>query len=318
MGARFSGLTSSLFDSKKRQFLGRDGAGWTKLGVFYFFFYLGLAGFFCAMLAVFMALSPRDRPAYYSESSRMCTRTNPLSPGLGFRPQPDPDKNLIFIDKNAQKNGEDPFAKSLYQYLQIYYWTKDPVEKVDNEYDEGKTQVKTTTDRKFIIKRPGDCTNTTQYGYAKAQPCVLVKMNKIVGFVPKPGAQQEEKAIYAKTCKHKQRSIAIHCQGEYPADEDNIGNITYISENTMDDQCGSLDVSWFPYEGKRNRRDVYQAPYIWVQFKNPKPNILINVMCRAFGQNINFDKKSGRALTRFQIFIKDEAAPISSRRSGDM
>jgi hypothetical protein len=84
MGSKVSSFGNALYDSKKKQFLGRDGAGWGKLGIFYFFFYLGLAGFFCAMLAVFMALSPRDRPRYYSESSRMQTRSNPISPGLNI------------------------------------------------------------------------------------------------------------------------------------------------------------------------------------------------------------------------------------------
>lgn len=53
-----------------------------KLGIFYFFFYLGLAGFFCAMLAIFMAFSPRDHPEYIVEASRMATRSNPLTPGI--------------------------------------------------------------------------------------------------------------------------------------------------------------------------------------------------------------------------------------------
>ncbi len=30
MGARISGLANALYDSKKKQFLGRDGAGWGK------------------------------------------------------------------------------------------------------------------------------------------------------------------------------------------------------------------------------------------------------------------------------------------------
>ncbi|CAF3910614.1 unnamed protein product, partial [Rotaria sp. Silwood1] len=46
-------------------------------------------GFFCTILTIFMALSPRNRPRYYAESSCMRTRSNPLSPGLGFRPQLD-------------------------------------------------------------------------------------------------------------------------------------------------------------------------------------------------------------------------------------
>ena len=124
MGAKVSGLLHALYDPKKKQFLGRDGGGWGKLGTFYFFFYLGLAGFFCAMLAVFMALSPRDRPRYFSDSSRMRTRSNPLSPGLGFRPQPEVDKNLIVIKKGDNDDEINPYAKSLDQYLQVCKYNK--------------------------------------------------------------------------------------------------------------------------------------------------------------------------------------------------
>ncbi len=65
--------------------------------------------------------------------------------------------------------------------------------------------------------------------------------------------------------------------------------------------------------GKVDRKDVYQAPYIWVQFPNAKSNVLINVLCRIYGQNIDFDKKTARALTRFQIYIDDPKKQVSKR-----
>jgi hypothetical protein len=68
----------------------------------------------------------------------------------------------------------------------------------------------------------------------------------------------------------------------------------------------------FICRGKLNRADVYQAPYVWVQFNNPKPNVLINVICRIYGKNIDFDKKTGRALTRFQIYVDDESKKTKS------
>ncbi|CAF0988980.1 unnamed protein product [Rotaria sordida] len=321
MGGRVSSFMNALYNPKRKQFLGRDGAGWTKLGVFYFFFYLGLAGFFCAMLAVFMALSPRDRPRYYLEESRMATRSNPLSPGLGFRPQPEADKNLIIIDKNARPNEPNVYAKSLDQYLQIFYWKEDKVEKAESDDEDDDPRERPVPTRKFIINKPGDCTNATQYGFAKGKPCVLVKMNKIVGFKPKPGAPDGEKKSYISICKTNSTAasaVYVHCYGEYPADEDNIGNITYISENGRDTKCGALETSWFPYEGKINREDKYQAPYIWVQFNSPSPNILINVVCRVYGQNIDFDKKTGRAITRFQIYVKDLPEQAASRLNGDI
>jgi len=303
MGSRLSGLGGALYDSKRREFLGRDGAGWGKLGVFYFFFYIGLAGFFCAMLAVFMALSPRDRPRYYLASSRMRTRSNPLSPGLGFRPQPEVDKNLIFVDKNSDDFTDNLYVRSLDQYLNVYYWKNDEVKKKESgqEY-----QVQSTSsERKFSIRNPGECKNDTQYGFSRTRPCVLVKMNKIVEFIPQPPLRHDKDALEAAKCPSKSGTVPVHCYGEYPADVDNIGPINYISEDGSNSNCGTLKVDWFPYKGKYDREDVYQAPYIWVQFMKPKQNVLINVLCRVYGDNIDFDKKSGRALTRFQIYVQN-------------
>jgi sodium/potassium-transporting ATPase subunit beta len=312
MGAKISSFLHALYDPKKKQFLGRDGAGWGKLGVFYFFFYLGLAGFFCAMLAVFMALSPRDRPRYYSQSSRMRTRSNPLSPGLGFRPQPEVDKNIIFVKKASDES--NLYAKSLDQYLKYYYPQQSSAEKQNKDSDSKSSyQTRHLNDYKFSINYPGNCTSANQYGFTTGQPCVLVKMNKVVGFVPTPGAAPSEKEFYGKTCDPKSNAIAVHCYGEYPADVDNIGSILYHSENGRSKKCGSLETKWFPYQGKQDRQDVYQAPYVWAQFLNPKPNVLINVLCRIYGENIDFDKKTARALTRFQIFVDTTTKESSSQ-----
>jgi hypothetical protein len=81
--------------------------------------------------------------------------------------------------------------------------------------------------------------------------------------------------------------------------------LNYYSESGYNPTCGALETKHFPFKGKLNREDVYQAPYVWVQFNNPKPNVLINVLCRIYGKNIDFDKKTARALTRFQLFVDD-------------
>jgi len=140
-------------------------------------------------------------------------------------------------------------------------------------------------------------------------------MNKVVDFRPKPGYQPDEKETYQNACDHRNDAIAVHCTGEYPADVDNIGTLNYISEFAWSNRCGSLAINRFPYEGKRDRRDVYQAPYVWVQFLKPKANVLINVICRVYGQNIYYDKKTGRALTRFQIYVEDLPEKKSSSQS---
>ncbi|CAF3683859.1 unnamed protein product [Rotaria sp. Silwood1] len=203
---------------------------------------------------------------------------------LGFRPQLDIEKNLILIDKTASRNELDPYVKSLNQYFRVYYWKHDNI-----DFNQTK---------KFTISNPGDCTAQNQYGYANGKPY--------------------EHAFKSAGCRSNSNAIAIHCYGEYPTDVDSIKNITYISENGHDNNCGSLEIKWFPYEGKKERQDVYQAPYVWVQFNEVKSNVLINVMCRIFAANINFDRKSSRALTRFQIYIKDIAKSKLSSKTGEI
>jgi sodium/potassium-transporting ATPase subunit beta len=238
--------------------------------------------------------------------------------GLGFRPQPNVLKNLILVNKNPEADYVNPYVTNLEQYLKVYYWKEDKAVKQDNDelkYDDPDESYGPV--QKFVIDRPGDCIIERQYGFATGQPCVLVKMNKIYGFVPKPGAAVHEKHAYTHAnCTENREAVAIHCSGEYLADIDNIGPIRYMSERGTSDKCGALETKWFPYKGKSNRQDIYQAPYIWVQFIKPRPNVLINVLCRVFGQNIDFDKKAGRALTRFQIYVED--LPLSSRKDGNL
>ena len=87
--------------------------------------------------------------------------------------------------------------------------------------------------------------------------------------------------------------------------------------STFDELSDAHARASFFHRGKVDRHDVYQAPYIWVQFMKPKPNVLINVICRVFGQNIDFDRKAGRALTRMQIYVKDLSKRAASRKIPD-
>ena len=65
-------------------------------------------------------------------------------------------------------------------FIHLVYWKNDQPERRGNEYlDDGDHDERRQTFRKFVINRPGECTNSTQYGFARGRPCVLVKMNKV-------------------------------------------------------------------------------------------------------------------------------------------
>ncbi|CAF0790598.1 unnamed protein product [Didymodactylos carnosus] len=287
-GDRLRDLGRFIYNHERREFVGRDGGRW--------------AGFFCAMLAVFMAVTPRDRPRYSTKASRMQTRSNPLSPGLGFRPQPHSDNYLIGFDvDNKEKNtkwNSELYTDSLTQYLKFNH----PKNKTNDGYYDG-----TVGSKPFNIQSPGDCTVANKFGYGDGKPCVLVKMNKIVNWYPIGGRTSDDHKEGKNPCTDDSTdAIQIHCHGEYAADQDNIGELLYHSETEDSSACGTIrtDTGRFPYRGKVDRRDVYYQPYIWVQFLKPKANVLINVLCRAYGANIHYEKKQLRGLTRFQIYHK--------------
>lgn len=76
-----------------------------KIIIFYIFFFAGLAAFFLLMLYIFFLTLDLQKPKWQM--------TNGLigdNPGVGFRPQPDQDKNvdstLIWFERNSPKNFE--------------------------------------------------------------------------------------------------------------------------------------------------------------------------------------------------------------------
>ena len=87
-----------------------------KVSFFYFIFYTCLDGFFFRMFGVFYAVTPKDVPKYYVHSSIMNSRSHSLNPGLGFRPQIDPEDHVINFHPlvyNEDKIGSLIFIRNL-------------------------------------------------------------------------------------------------------------------------------------------------------------------------------------------------------------
>ena len=89
-----------------------------KVSLFYAVFYLCLGSFFVGMLAVFVQIMPKDKPTYYGESSTMNARG--INPGLGFRPQIDPEDHMIVFNPKIAESpnyGYKKYVKNLKNFL---------------------------------------------------------------------------------------------------------------------------------------------------------------------------------------------------------
>lgn len=285
------GIGKFIWNSETREFLGRDGASWAKISIFYAIFYAGLGAFFVGMLSVFVHFMPKDKPSYYGLESTMNIRG--LNPGLGFRPQIDVEDNSIIYNPAVMDDdrlGRRKYVANLNQFLNSRYPPQEGDDVIEctsgqsyaDELREGKSCA--FDYRKIFADTP--CNEGTDYGYKSDRPCILLKANKIIDWTP----------VSANG------SATIRCEGETSSDRDNIKSFIYHSEGHLSDKTqGVLDLKYFPFMAQPN----YRAPFVWAQL-DATPNTLINVICRIYADNIdNQDKLNRRGQTKFTVFISN-------------
>jgi sodium/potassium-transporting ATPase subunit beta len=216
------------------------------------------------------------------------------NPGLGFRPQPNPENELIYFS--------DSEYKTMVSYVDVFL----------KRYDDLKTSTFIGANKQEVnfnyekVLEGSPCTREKFFGYADGKPCVALKLNRIYGWLPKVQNAESASAnpfnvsdLYATP----DRYVFIHCTGEGSADKDNLGAIDYYSSLSGRHDVGGINFKYFPYRNQAN----YLSPLVFAHFKNLTPNTLVNVECKAYAKNIeNSDRMNRRGMARFQLFFKKE------------
>jgi len=286
-----SGIGKFIWNSEKREFLGRDGASWGKITLFYAIFYTCLGSFFVGLLAIFIRFMPTDRPTYIGEQSTMSTRG--LNPGLGFRPQVDVEDHLISFNPAVAVNpntGYQKYVNNLKNFLDAKYGSipedlkSDVIECASNKSYATDLQNGKSCAFDLSVFDDTECNEKKNFGYTTNKPCILVKLNKIYTWEPEG-----------------KNGVTIKCSGETSADKDNLINAVYHSPDSINNKDeGLLDRKYFPFYGQK----TYRAPFVWVQFEIPS-NTLVNIECKAIADNIdNTDRLNRRGQTKFSLFIQ--------------
>ncbi|XP_021107664.1 protein ATP1B4 isoform X4 [Heterocephalus glaber] len=99
------------------------------------------------------------------------------------------------------------------------------------------------------------------FGYATGQPCILLKMNRIVGFRPELGDP-----------------VKVSCKVQR-GDEDDIRSINYYPESA------SFDLRYYPYYGKLTHVN-YTSPLVAMHFTDVVKNQAVPVQCQLKGKGI--------------------------------
>jgi len=269
-GGRIANLVNFCYDPSSGTFCGKTCKHWGILGAFYLVFYSGLAAFFAVMIVIFFATVDDNHPTYYGMDSLLKS-----NPGLGFQPMPNYENTLIRFEsgkKGSYKVYTDYLQAFLRQYDQDNLQGDNIITCNDESGRQSDNPLGVCT---FELKSLGPCIEKQDFGYVKAEPCVLLKLNKVYGWVPFNGTDVE-----------------VECHGENPADKDNIGPLEYFPRN-------AFPAYFFPFLSQVG----YRQPLVMVQFKNPEANVLIMVECVAKAPNIIYDKQLKLGSVRFELLV---------------
>ncbi|KAH9636187.1 hypothetical protein HF086_007139 [Spodoptera exigua] len=260
-----------LWNSETGQFLGRTGSSWAKILLFYLIFYAILVGFFAAMLAIFYQTLDSKMPKWQLDGSLIGS-----NPGLGFRPMPDSanvESTLIYYKAN-DKGSVLKWAQIIDDYLE--------------QYRKKGSGVGEASGAEYRVP----CSFTTGATGEK----------QIFNWVPKPYNNTEDlpsnmpddlkQHIKMVSGKPDANTVWVSCEGENPADVENIGPVQYIPRR-------GFPAYYYPFTNKEG----YLSPLVAVLFEKPRTGVLINIECKAWAKNIFYDRYERRGSVHFELMV---------------
>ena len=277
-----------IWNPRTREFMGRTGSSWALILLFYLVFYAFLTAMFSLTMWVMLQTIDEYTPKYTDRLS---------NPGLNIRPKSD---NLDIVYNVSDSSTWNSSVQALDDFLSSY---NDSVQADKNDVcvsgqyniqeDSGEVRNHPKKACQFNRSSLSSCSgNDPSYGYPNATPCVIIKLNRVINFLPKP--------IVAS-----QGYVTVNCSENVKSGSGrNLGAVYYPSEgNNTDSSYGSIDLMYYPYYGKKAQTN-YSQPIVAVQFTNVSFNEDYNIQCSIYAANIQFedrDKYAGRVNFKLRV-----------------
>jgi sodium/potassium-transporting ATPase subunit beta len=295
--SKWQSFLQFLYNSKDGTIMGRTGKSWLQITIFYIIFYGVLAAFFAVLLILFLQTLDPNEPKWKTTHGIIGN-----VPGMGFRPVPaDSGSTLIWVKPaGPQNNATDKYVQSLKDFLSPY---EDGNQTSEHFMDCNANSHPTKDDKKickFKLSQLSPCTKENDFGYKQGQPCVLLKLNKIYGWVPeaygsRKAFPQELTDFYSRhkdiAVKDDLNHVYITCDGADNVDKEHMGPIQLHPP--------TLAGYYFPYTNAPG----YLAPITMVQFLNPAPGVLINIECKAWANNIQQSRSDRLGVASFELLV---------------
>ncbi|XP_071480227.1 sodium/potassium-transporting ATPase subunit beta-1-like [Diadema antillarum] len=293
MSARWNGFLKFLWNSETKEFLGRGGKSWGQISLFYFCFYTCLAAFWACMLLIFMQTVDYSRPKWVSYVS---------TPSLVVTPS-ELEERISYTPTN-----EATFSKTVDKLDDL--WKKINESNFDEEampcnatLPGDKSEQRYCT---FDLSTLGQyCTPENSFGYTTTQPCVLVNLNRVWGWIPENFAAEDAPDGYVNG------HVLIKCKPYKDKDVAAV-NATQVYPPT------GIPFAYFPYVVGTNKKDQarYITPYVAVRVSLNEEEAVdrdVKVQCEAFAANL--DPRGGlydtKERSQFTVIFKlgKSAAP---------
>ncbi|XP_025978900.2 protein ATP1B4 [Dromaius novaehollandiae] len=256
-----------LWNREERTCMGRTATSWGLILLFYFVFYTCLAGMFAfCMYVMLLTLSPYT-PTYRD-------RVSP--PGVMIRPY----LHGFTIAFNVSKRSTwQPYVDSMHRFLAAYddkVQEEKNIECVAGRYfvqggHEGEEKKACRFKRSLLQSCSG--LGDPTFGYSRGQPCVLLKMNRIIGYRPGAGVP-----------------VSVDCKVQ-KGNESDLRSVDFYPGN------GTFDLMYYPYYGKITHVN-YTSPLVAMHFTDVKRNNLVPIQCSLKGEGIINDVNNDRFLGR--------------------
>ncbi|XP_077471150.1 sodium/potassium-transporting ATPase subunit beta-3-like [Stigmatopora argus] len=268
-----SSWKDSFYNPRTGEVLGRTAGSWGLILLFYLVFYCFLAGMFALTMWVMLLTLDENVPKY---------RDRVPFPGLVVLPN-----SLDIAFNRSEPLKYAPYVESLETFLEKAYNDTEQEKNVDcpqgeyflqeeKEEEEEDGQKKACRFKRGYLSLCSGLSDTT-FGYSEGKPCVVLKLNRIIGLKPLG---------------------------------DPYVNCTVKKENPVQMQYfprkGQFDKMYFPYYGKKAHAK-YVQPLVAVKLLLTKDdyNKELSVECRVEGSNLlnndDRDKFLGRVTFRIKV-----------------
>jgi len=293
-----------FYDSDKGTFLGRTGASWAKITVFYIAYFAFLAGLFTASIQLMQSQLPEDKP-------KLNTRLN--IPGLHFFPKFDM-KNAAAKERLGNNEGitfmwDGENGDAGYQFY---------VDTTTKNFDAYKNNTKTPGVQDFNTATLGDCSpdRDATYGWSSNKPCIYFRINKVINWEPVGLFAPEEGTFFAQPNNGLSKPMVrdatyVRCQAKNEDNEVIDSTDKQLFKYFGGDENGGdgyFPSSFFPYAGKVAQPD-YESPVVAVQVVGLEPAQRFKIECNAFAKNIIVDSKANLGSIKFEYQNGGEIVP---------